>query len=225
MTFQKLITNNKEGTKIMQVQNIVFFNDSKKLTKNPQASQQNYSKLSSSLTNDTVTFGASTPLKPNQVLPATEKLIERAIRQTKIEKNKILAALNKTWETFTMGKVSNIYIGHKPLPLDERQVEWLHQSIQLTGDIPGNKRVYFAETEPRHFLLHVDPIDNKIINPDYAVYDIDYRKCTDDNKIGTIEEFINNNMSRETTQPKEIKELNQRLQYYLKALFPKKTAK
>lgn len=203
----------------MQVQKIVFFNGSKNWMKNPQILQQNYSKPDSGLTDDTVTFGASTPLKPNQVLPATEKLIQRAIRQTKIEKNKIITALNKTWESYTMGKVSNIYIGHKELPLDQRQVESLHQSIQLTGNAPGHEKIYFFEKEPNRYVLHIEPINSTKKFDGHTTYDIDYRT----NKEGMITEFDPEmGMSEETTDTVKIKQLNERVQYCLKFLFPQK---
>ena len=167
---------------------------------------------------DTVSF-RSKALKPNQVLPATEVLIQRAIQKTKVEKKKILAALNKTWESFAMGKASNIYIGHREIPLDRNKVDWLHQSIQLTGNLPGNKRVYFCEVEPDNFLLHVDPIKNTHNTKD-VIYEIDYRA----DKEGKITEF-NPEYGGESTDPEKVKTLNERLQYCLKALFPRKITK
>lgn len=204
----------------MQIQKINNILIAKSQTANSDTQKTSHGPITNfNIMSDTVAFKAQT-LMPNQVLPATEKLIQRAVRQTKIEKNKIIAALNKTWKSFAMGKVSNIYMGHKELPLDNYQMEWLHQSIQLTGDIPGHERVYFSECEPHRFLIHIDPIKEPLNPKEHVIFDIDYR--TSDK--GIITEF-SPNMCEVTTDPTKIQQLNERVQYCLKALFPKKAPK
>lgn len=175
--------------------------------------------INSKIMTDSIAFKAQ-PLKPNQVLPATEKLILRAVKQIKIEKNKIIAALNKTWESYAMGKVSNIYIGHKEIPLDKNEMEWLHQRIQLTGDIPGHKRVYFSASEPNRYSLDIYPVNEKIKSKENTMYDIDFRTSDE----GIITEF-DPDMGKESSDPAVIRQLNERVQYCLKALFPKKAPK
>lgn len=204
----------------MQIQKINCFGMIKPQTTNFDGQKTNYSPISNSMIKpDCIAFKAQT-LKPNQVLPATEKLILRAVKQIKLEKNKIIAALNKTWESYAMGKVSNIYIGHKEIPLDKYEMEWLHQRIQLTGDIPGHERVYFCETEPNRFLIHIDPISERIKSKENTMYDIDFRTTEE----GTITEY-DPDMGKESTDPAEVRQLNERVQYCLKALFPKKAPK
>lgn len=168
--------------------------------------------------NDSVSFG-NTVLKPNQVLPKTELLIQKGIRQIKVEKKKIIKALTNVWNYYAMGKKSNIYIGHGEPPLDENQVGWLQHRIQLTGKLPGNRKVFFYEAEPNKFSVTVSPAKNTH-NLSDVMYDIDYRA----DKDGLIEEF-NPDYNEPSSDPVKIKELNERLQYCLNALFPKKKAK
>lgn len=166
---------------------------------------------------DSISFGNSV-LKSNQVLPETERLIQKGIKQIKVEKKKIIKALTNVWNYYAMGKKSNIYIGHGEPPLDESKVEWLQHRIQLTGKLPGNRKVFFYEAEPNKFSVTVSPAKSTH-NSSEVMYDIDYRG----DKDGFIEEF-NPDYCLPSEDPEKIRELNQRLQYCLNGLFPKKKA-
>lgn len=169
-----------------------------------------------------INFSAKPVYEPNQVLPETEKLILKATKKVKAEKEKIINALNKTWKQYALGKKSDIYIGHRELPLDKNQMDWMHLQIQLTGDLPNKERVYFAETEPKHFFIHINSTEEHInpTNKDIS-YDIDFRNSVN----GKIEETASDSASETTSDNAKIEQLNQKVQYYLKAVLKGSTRK
>lgn len=171
---------------------------------------------------DTVSFGVNKIYSPNQILPSTDKLIQRAVKKISVEKTKIVKGLEETWDAFAMGKKSSIYIGHREAPLDKNQIDYLQDLIQLTGNIEGKKRVSLSNRYPNKFLLYIDQINSNVPKHSNDItYDIDYTIKPN----GMITEFVGDNMTPETKNPTEIKKLNERVQYYLKALFPKKEVK
>lgn len=195
----------------MRINNVVgsISNASDKISLTNQPTITNHTNM--------VLFGVN--YKPNQVLPETESLILRASKRINIEKRKILTALKKTWDSYALGRASNIYMGHREVPLNKYIVDDLNHQIQLTGNLPAKRRVYFSETEPNVYFIHVDPIKNTHHSTD-IMYEVDFR--TD--KDGVISEF-NPDPCEASAEPEQVEALNKRLQYCLEALFPKKKKK
>lgn len=104
----------------------------------------------------------------------------------------------------------------------KKMLSSLNDSKKIIVELPNNVRVSFSEHEPNRYLLYVDFMnDTAQKHSNDSVFDLDYRV----EKEGKITEFNGNKMIKESDKSSEVRELNQRVRYYLSSLFPAKNVK
>lgn len=112
------------------------------------------------------------------------------------------------------------------MPATDKLIKKAAKSLPESGEVknlvaalPEKLRVTFSQNEPKRYLLVIDKLKSKSVkHSDDIIFDLDYRLENE----GKITEFIGNDMLKGNDKQVDIKRLNQKVRYYLSALFPQK---